>query len=45
MRQEYFLYRFSSLIADFGGYLGLLMGHSLLSLYDTWRDLALKLLR
>ncbi len=33
-RAEYFVYGFPSLMADFGGYLGLLMGHSLLSLYD-----------
>ena len=37
---EYYTYGVSSLVADFGGYLGLLMGHSLMSLYDlakrTW---------
>ena len=30
---EYFIYGIPSLVADFGGYLGLLMGHNPLSLY------------
>ena len=34
MKTEYPVYGYSSLIADFGGYLGLLVGHSLLSLFD-----------
>ncbi len=34
-KTEYFVYGLPSLMADFGGYLGLLMGHSLLSLYDA----------
>ena len=31
---QYKIYDLNSLIADVGGYLGLLMGHSLLSLYN-----------
>ncbi len=38
-RTEYFDYGLPSLMADFGGYLGLLMGHSLLSLYDGGKQL------
>ncbi len=30
------VYGFSNFVADFGGYLGLLLGASLLSIYDTW---------
>ncbi len=41
-KTEYFVYGFTSLVADFGGYLGLLMGHSLLSLYDAWKELVAK---
>ena len=34
VRQEYLTYDISSFIADVGGYLGLLLGHSLLSIYE-----------
>ena len=34
-RKEYLIYNFDSLIADVGGYLGLLLGHSVLSLFYT----------
>ncbi len=40
VRTEYFAFNFASLVADFGGYLGLLMGHSLLSLYDAGKAAA-----
>ncbi len=42
-KTEYFLYGFPSLMADFGGYLGLLLGHSLLSLYDLMSELRKKI--
>ena len=34
VRQEYLTYDINSLTADVGGYLGLLLGHSLLSIYE-----------
>ncbi len=38
IRKEYMIYGFDSLIADVGGYLGLLLGHSLLSLFNgAWQ--------
>ena len=33
--QQYFIYLFEDFVADIGGFLGLLLGHSLLSLYDS----------
>ncbi len=33
VRHEFILYDWDSLIADMGGYLGLLLGHSMLSLF------------
>ena len=33
VRREYLIYGFDSLVADVGGYLGLLLGHSLLSIF------------
>ncbi len=38
LREEYVLYGSDSLIADVGGYLGLLLGHSLLSLFYRARQ-------
>ena len=35
----YYTYDFESLVADFGGYMGLLLGHSVLTLYDYMSDL------
>ena len=35
VRREYVLYDPDSFIADIGGYLGLLLGHSLLSLFHS----------
>ena len=34
MQEQYLAYNLDSLIADFGGYLGLLLGQSILSFYD-----------
>ena len=34
-KEEYYTYDTSNLIADFGGYLGLLLGYSILGFYDT----------
>ena len=34
VRKEYFTYDINSLIADIGGYLGLLLGYSILSIYE-----------
>ena len=36
LTEEYFLYDFDSLIPDVGGYLGLLLGYSLLSMYHMF---------
>ena len=35
VKEEYYTYDMSNLIADFGGYLGLLLGYSILGFYDT----------
>ena len=35
VKEEYYTYDISNLIADFGGYLGLLLGYSILGFYDT----------
>ena len=35
VKEEYYTYDISNLIADFGGFLGLLLGYSILGLYDT----------
>ena len=37
------MYGFSNFVADFGGYLGLLLGASLLSIYDNWIEFMLML--
>ncbi len=37
-REEYLLYDYNSFIADVGGYLGLLLGHSMLSLFCDAAD-------
>ena len=34
--EEYYIYDYTSFIADVGGYLGLLLGYSLLSMYHTF---------
>ena len=38
VRQEYFVYDTGSFLADVGGYLGLILGYSLLGLYNTIAD-------
>ena len=38
--EEYIIYDSNSFIADFGGYMGLLLGSSILSLFDVLEDLA-----
>ena len=46
-RKQYLIYDENHFIADFGGYLGLLLGSSLLSVYDKikrWLKSLIKLL-
>ena len=43
MRKQYYTYDFSGFLADFGGYLGLLLGSSIMGCYDTLMDLVKKL--
>ena len=38
VKTQFYIYSTSNLIADFGGYLGLLLGYSLLGFYDTLAD-------
>ena len=38
-KEQYLIYDFDSFIADVGGYLGLLLGFSILSLYHQIEDL------
>ena len=38
IREQYYTYGLNSFVADFGGYLGLLLGHSILSAFDLGRD-------
>ena len=35
LKKQYYTYDFQNFLADFGGYLGLLLGYSLLGFYDT----------
>ena len=42
-REQYYAYDMQNLVADFGGYLGLLLGYSLLALYDSMAHLLTKL--
>ena len=39
VKEQYYTYGFDSFIADIGGYLGLLLGNSILGFYDTLIDL------
>ena len=39
VEEHFYIYDAPNLIADFGGYLGLLLGYSLLGFYDTLMDL------
>ena len=34
VREQYYTYGFGSFVADIGGYLGLLLGNSILGFYD-----------
>ena len=43
VKEQFYIYDTPNLIADFGGYLGLLLGYSLLGFYDTLMDLCEKL--
>jgi hypothetical protein len=38
LKEQYVIYNYNSMIADIGGYLGLLMGYSLLSVYEMAVD-------
>ena len=38
IKQQYYLFDLNALIADVGGYLGLLLGHSALGLFYTMAD-------
>ncbi len=38
IKEEYIIYDFDSFIADVGGFLGLLLGHSLLSIYQSMHE-------
>ena len=38
VKDQFYIYSTANLIADFGGYLGLLLGYSLLGFYDTLLD-------
>ena len=38
LNEEYLVYDFNNFIADIGGYLGLLLGHSILSIYSMSAD-------
>ena len=42
VKEEYILYDTDSFIADVGGYLGLLLGHSMLSIYSSFVELLSK---
>jgi hypothetical protein len=43
VKKQYLTYDSDCLIADVGGYLGLLLGHSLLTFYDSFIASAMKL--
>ena len=38
VNEQYYTYDSKSLVADFGGYLGLLLGSSLLTFYDLFKS-------
>ena len=40
VKEQFYIYGINNLIADFGGYLGLLLGYSLLGFYDNLVDLS-----
>ena len=39
VKKQYYTYNFQDFLADFGGYLGLLLGYSILGFYDTLTDI------
>ncbi len=41
--KHYVIYDYNSFIADVGGYLGLLLGHSMLSFYSTFSSMIRKI--
>ena len=43
--EEYIGYDFSSFVSDFGGYLGLLLGHSILTFYDFGWEITKKVIK
>ena len=43
MIEEILVYNYQDLIADFGGYLGLLLGASIISMYDIVKEFILKI--
>ena len=44
VKKQFLTYTFANFVADFGGYLGLLLGHSLLSLYDIGKEIVFKMI-
>ncbi len=45
VKEEYFVYDENSLIADIGGYLGLLLGQSMFGMFDSVKNVFLRLKR
>ena len=43
-KKQYLIYDFNSMIADVGGYMGLLLGYSLLSLYEVAEQMWFKVM-
>ena len=43
--EQYLTYDYRSFVADFGGYLGLLLGSSLLTFYDLFKRWATTIIR
>ena len=43
-KKQYLIYDYNSMIADIGGYMGLLLGYSLLSLYEVAEQMCLKVM-
>ena len=45
LNEEYLVYDYNNFIADIGGYLGLLLGHSIFSIYSMSADWITKPIR
>ena len=43
-KEQYIIYDYNSMIADVGGYMGLLLGYSLLSVYEIAEQMWLKIM-